>query len=112
MRQLYPAALWFVGVLFAAWPLSADSAECQCTRFRCRSDLGEFVYAVEQMLAVEAQWCVRNNSAYNAQGDCKYCSTNCKEDICDCGRSTSCDWASWAAGGLCMVVGILLIGIA
>mmetsp|Transcript_62006 Transcript_62006/g.134438 ORF Transcript_62006/g.134438 Transcript_62006/m.134438 type:complete len:179 (-) Transcript_62006:63-599(-) len=94
----------------AALPVAA--AECQCLRLRCRSELGEFVFAPSDMLTLEAIWCVGNSSAFQVGGDCEYCATDCQDDICECRKSISCDWLSIVVAVICFLVTVTLILLA
>eukprot|EP00747_Dinoflagellata_sp_TGD_P164740 gnl/TRDRNA2_/TRDRNA2_185095_c0_seq1.p1 gnl/TRDRNA2_/TRDRNA2_185095_c0~~gnl/TRDRNA2_/TRDRNA2_185095_c0_seq1.p1 ORF type:complete len:205 (-),score=36.83 gnl/TRDRNA2_/TRDRNA2_185095_c0_seq1:200-763(-) len=86
----------------------AASVECQCTHYRCRSELGEFVFAPTEMLLPEAQWCVGNSSAFHKRGECRYCDTNCENNICECKASMTCEWLSITASIICCFLSVLM----
>merc|ERR1719195_849664 len=85
---------------------------CECRRYRCRRNNDEYVYAVQEMLSIQAQWCINNNSAYVARGSCRYCPTDCQDDVCNCSSSSSCDWLSTVGAICCFLLAVPLIGIA
>merc|ERR1712216_935778 len=72
--------------------------------------MGEFVYSTTDMISEEAQWCVRNNSAYRLRGDCRYCPL-CENNICECRQALPCDWLHLIAAGTCFVVAAVLLVI-
>merc|ERR1719491_2353978 len=99
--------------VFTAWitlPV-AEAVDCQCTHFRCRSDLGEFVFAPTEMLSLEAQWCVRNDTAFLLRGECRYCASGCENNVCECNKSVECDWLSVASAVVCFAVAVVLLAL-
>mmetsp|Transcript_60319 Transcript_60319/g.143695 ORF Transcript_60319/g.143695 Transcript_60319/m.143695 type:complete len:180 (+) Transcript_60319:84-623(+) len=89
---------------------SVAEADCECQQFRCSSSEGEFVFSPSQMLSDGAKRCINNQTdIFEANGECRHCDSDCKDNVCSCDEAAACEWYSYVAVALCYALALALV---
>eukprot|EP00929_Paragymnodinium_shiwhaense_P057844 TRINITY_DN28972_c0_g1_i1.p1 TRINITY_DN28972_c0_g1~~TRINITY_DN28972_c0_g1_i1.p1 ORF type:complete len:232 (+),score=32.40 TRINITY_DN28972_c0_g1_i1:80-775(+) len=109
LRHARTLAAWALAVLLllsGQQPVTAEEDSCECQRYKCTDNTGTYVYTTQEMQTPATVECIRGQSNFNLEGDCRYEAILCKDGVCECGRSQT---FAIVMAVFCFVLAVILI---